>query len=56
MNWSRLGRAVWVALLVSFVVGAVLSPPDPFTQLLYAGPLFVVALPVIYRYGPRIWG
>jgi Sec-independent protein secretion pathway component TatC len=40
---------VGVLLIVTFVAGSLLSPPDPFTQLLYAGPgvvasVFVAAL------------
>ena len=53
MDWSRLGGVAFDALLIAVTVGAVLSPPDPFSQLLYAGPAFVVALPVVYRYGRR---
>lgn len=51
MNWSRLAGAVLDAVVVSFTVGAVLSPPDPFTQLQYAIPAFLATLPVVYRYG-----
>lgn len=51
MNWSRLGGATFDAVLVTFTLGAVVSPPDPLTQLLYAAPAFVVALPILYRYG-----
>lgn len=50
MNSSRLGGAVFDALLFSFALGAVVVPPDPFAQLLYAGPALVVAVPVLYRY------
>jgi len=50
MNWSRLGLAAAVALLISFVIGTILSPPDPFTQLLYVAPLFVVLTPFAYWY------
>lgn len=53
MDWSRLGRSVLYALVISFTLGGVLSPPDPFTQLLYASPTFLVALPVLYRYGQQ---
>ncbi|MFC4448949.1 hypothetical protein [Halorussus aquaticus] len=53
MDWSRLGSAVPDALVISFGFGAVLTPPDPFAQSLYAGPAFLVALAVVYRYGHR---
>lgn len=33
-----------VLLVVTFVAGALLSPPDPFTQLLYAGPGVVLSV------------
>ncbi|MFC7081434.1 DUF7534 family protein [Halorussus caseinilyticus] len=56
MDWSRLGGAVPDALVISFVLGAILSPPDPFTQLLYVGPTFVVALLALSRYGQRSVG
>lgn len=54
MNWSRLRWAVPIALTGTFLLGAMLSPPDPFTQVLYAVPLFVVLLPLTYRFGPGI--
>ena len=44
--------AAGIALLVSFVLAAAFSPPDPFTQIRYAVPLFVVTLLLAYRYGP----
>lgn len=50
MDRSRLGGAVFDALLFAFALGAVVSPPDPFTQLLYAVPAVAVAVPVLYRY------
>ncbi|NEU57900.1 hypothetical protein [Halorussus sp. MSC15.2] len=53
MDWSRLGGAVPDALVISFGFGAVLIPPDPFTQSLYSVPAFLVALAVVYRYGHR---
>ncbi|WP_227352707.1 twin-arginine translocase subunit TatC [Haladaptatus salinisoli] len=41
-------KTVLLALLLAFVAGAVLTPPDPFTQVLYVVPLFLVALPVAH--------
>ncbi|WP_458206882.1 hypothetical protein [Haladaptatus sp. NG-SE-30] len=41
-------RAVLLALLLAFTLGAILSPPDPFTQVFYTVPLFVVMLPVAH--------
>jgi hypothetical protein len=58
MDRSRLGGAVFDALLFAFALGAVVSPPDPFTQLLYAVPAVAVAVPVLYRYrepAGRLW-
>lgn len=52
MNWSRFVLATGIALLISFVLAAAFSPPDPFTQIQYVVPLFVVTLPFAYRYGP----
>ena len=42
-----------VLLVVTFVAGALLSPPDPFSQLLYAAPGAVLAVPlaVLLTYG-----
>ncbi|UPV98818.1 hypothetical protein M0R88_09765 [Halorussus gelatinilyticus] len=54
MDWSRLGQAFVDASFVGVPLGAVLSPPDPFTQLRYIGTAFAVVLPVAYRYDPRI--
>ncbi|UPV72776.1 twin-arginine translocase subunit TatC [Halorussus limi] len=51
MDWSRLGSAVPDALVISFALGALLTPPDPFTQLLYAVPAFLVALSTLWLYG-----
>ena len=53
MNRSRLGGAAFDALVIAFTLGAVLSPPDPLTQLLYAGPTFAVVLLLLARYGPQ---
>ena len=38
--------AVLVALLIAFPIAAALSPPDPFTQLVYVAVLLVLAYPV----------
>ncbi len=51
MDWSRLAGTATDALVVSFALGAVLSPPDPFTQLLYAGPTFVVTFAALWLRG-----
>ncbi|WP_276300046.1 hypothetical protein [Halorussus lipolyticus] len=53
MDWSRLGDVATDALVVSFLLGAVLSPPDPLTQLLYAAPTFLMALAALYLYGQQ---
>lgn len=36
-------------IFLAFVGSSIIAPPDPFTQLLIVGPLFVVIVPVIYR-------
>jgi Sec-independent protein secretion pathway component TatC len=47
-DWSRfLGVFLGLAVVV-FVVGAVASPPDPYTQLRAVVPGVVVALVVAY--------
>lgn len=43
------GQSRLLALLVSLVVTAFAAPPDPFTQVAYTVPLFVVSLPVAYH-------
>jgi Sec-independent protein secretion pathway component TatC len=49
MGTHRRFLTTLLALLAgAFVVAAVASPPDPFTQLLYAGALAVVSLPLAY--------
>ncbi|NEU57899.1 hypothetical protein [Halorussus sp. MSC15.2] len=54
MNWSQLGHAFVDAYGVAVLLGGILSPPDPFTQIRYIAITFSVALPVVYRYDPRI--
>lgn len=44
------------AILVSFIVAAVLTPPDPFTQTLMAGPLVIlyeIGIWVAFLFGKR---
>ena len=50
MALSRTVRLLGLALLFAFLVGAVLSPPDPFTQVLYAGGVTIVAVPAVLLY------
>ncbi|RMB23910.1 DUF7534 family protein [Haloplanus aerogenes] len=47
-DWPRFLAVFAVLLVVVFVVGAVVSPPDPYTQLRAVGPGVVVALVVAY--------
>jgi hypothetical protein len=51
MERSRLEEFVVTTLLIqtiSLTFGALFSPPDPFAQLYWAAPLFVLAPPVAY--------
>lgn len=48
VSLGRAGNALPLALLVTFVLGALFSPPDPFTQVVFALPLLVVAAPGAY--------
>ena len=41
--------AIGFGIYISFLGGAFISPPDPFTQLLVAAPLLAVVIPVVYR-------
>ncbi|GKZ14285.1 hypothetical protein [Haladaptatus sp. T7] len=43
---DRLTRILVLALLSAFVFSALFSPPDPFTQIMFAPVLFVASLPV----------
>ena len=43
---DRLVRILVLALLSAFVFSALFSPPDPFTQVVFAPVLFVASLPV----------
>jgi sec-independent protein translocase protein TatC len=45
---ERLARVLATAVLLSWVVTAVLSPPDPVTQLYYAGGAIAVTVPLGY--------
>ena len=53
MDWPRLAEAAFDALVLSLALGGALAPPDPFTQLLYAGPAFAVAVVAVYLYGQQ---
>lgn len=56
VNPRRLMRGLKYAVLVAFVVGAVLTPPDVVSQCLLAGPLIVLYLLgvlVAYLFAPR---
>ena len=42
--------------MIAFVLGALLSPPDPLTQLIYAAPmvgLYGLSILVAYIFGDR---
>ena len=56
MDRPRLVRATADAAVITLVLSGFLSPPDPFTQLLYAGPTFAVAVPAVYLYGEESFG
>ena len=45
---ERLVTAYSLAVLLSFVVGAFVTPPDPMTQVMALPPLFVVSFVVSY--------
>ncbi len=48
MDLRRLGRSVAVSLVFAFLVAAIATPPDPFTQALAVGLLLLVFVPVSY--------
>lgn len=51
MSDSRFARFVITVVVASIVIvflSAILTPPDPFTQLLTVGLLVVITLPIAY--------
>lgn len=47
---EQLATAYSIAVLLALVVGAVVTPPDPFTQVLVLPPLFVLSFVVSYLF------
>ena len=47
---ERLVTAYSLAVLLAFVVGAFVTPPDPVTQVLSLPPLFVVSFVISYLF------
>jgi sec-independent protein translocase protein TatC len=50
---ERLVTAYSLAVLTAFVVGALVTPPDPFTQVLTFPPLFLGSFAVSYLFVSR---
>jgi len=50
MDWSGLAGAASDTVIVAFTFGAAVSPPDPFTQLVYVVPSSLVGFPILHRY------
>lgn len=50
---ERLVTAYSMALLLAFVVGALVTPPDPFTQVLALPPLFAGSFAISYLFVMR---
>jgi len=50
---ERLVTAYSMALLLAFVVGALVTPPDPFTQVLALPPLFTGSFVISYLFVMR---
>jgi len=44
VDWPQFGAVAGVLVLVVFVAGAVLTPPDPYSQLRFAVPGVAAAL------------
>ncbi|ELZ47593.1 hypothetical protein C463_02476 [Halorubrum californiense DSM 19288] len=55
-RWERATAAVAVAGLGGFVAGAVFSPPDPISQLIFWPVAFACCLPVAYWLVRRRFG
>lgn len=45
---ERLGGSLGLGLLLAFVAGAVLTPPDPYSQVRFVLPAAMVAVPLAY--------
>lgn len=52
-TFDRLLRAWVTAILTTFIVGSVVSTPDPFRQLIYWGVALPVTLPLAYVFVAR---
>ena len=51
MDTAALGRFLLILLVangIGFVIAAVVSPPDPFTQLVYYAPVVPITVIVAY--------
>ena len=49
-RFDRTLNATVVGIVVVFVIGAFVTPPDPFTQVAFATPAILVVIPAAYAY------
>ncbi|WP_256393397.1 hypothetical protein [Natronoarchaeum rubrum] len=49
-RFDRTLNATVVGIVVVFIVGALVTPPDPFSQVAFATPAVLVAIPAAYAY------
>jgi len=49
-RFDRTLGAVAVGVVVVFVIGALFTPPDPFSQVAFATPAVLVVIPAAYAY------
>ncbi|WP_254525053.1 DUF7534 family protein [Natrinema caseinilyticum] len=47
-NYAQFFRSLAVLSVLAVLLSALFAPPDPFTQLLYVGPLLIGALVLSY--------
>ncbi len=53
---TRLITTLVLAFMCAAVFGAIFSPPDPSTQIVFTIPLLVVSLPIAYLASDERWG
>ncbi|MGE0788783.1 MAG: twin-arginine translocase subunit TatC [Sandaracinaceae bacterium] len=56
VNWKQLVKFGRWWLVLSTIIGAILTPPDPVSQLMMAVPLNIlywIAVPLAYLFGPK---
>ncbi|WP_433625814.1 hypothetical protein [Halomicrococcus sp. NG-SE-24] len=56
VSLQRIASTLLVGVTLAFVLGATLTPPDPYSQLLFVGPALLFMLPAAYVVAGRTPG